>query len=88
MLESLEAACDEIIALTRTIDDLRVQCKFWRQAAEHAVTGWDKLEDEHELLLDTLRALVHDNTPELPATIAELKQSLPGFTIVETEKPR
>jgi chromosome segregation ATPase len=39
------------------VDDLNVQCRFWRQCAEHAVTGWNKLEDEHEAMKDTLREL-------------------------------
>jgi hypothetical protein len=55
----------ETSALHRELEDLKVQCRFWRQAAEHAVDGWNKLEDEHELLKETLRALAReDDGPE------------------------
>lgn len=53
----LEIAREEIIALKRQVVDLDVIARFWRLAAEHAVTGWNKLEDEHELLKETLRVL-------------------------------
>jgi hypothetical protein len=53
-LEDREAC---IHASERAIDDLNVQCRFWRQCAEHAVAGWNKLEDEHEAMKDTLREL-------------------------------
>ena len=46
---------DELTAANAAIDDLSVQCKFWRQAAEHAVKGWNDLEDKHEQLLATAR---------------------------------
>lgn len=58
----LEEACEEINVLNaalegakQTNDDLVVQCKFWRQAAEHAVTGWNALEDKYETLLEATR---------------------------------
>jgi hypothetical protein len=47
----------QLEAATKSCDDLNVQCRFWRQCAEHAVTGWNKLEDEHEAMKDTLREL-------------------------------
>lgn len=39
------------------VDDLNVQCKFWRQAAEHAVKGWNALEDRVSAGLDALDAI-------------------------------
>jgi hypothetical protein len=61
----LEDACDEIITLKAalegakaTADDLTMQVRFWRQCAEQALEKWNTLEDEHELLVDTLRAIV------------------------------
>lgn len=82
-LPGIAEAVEEILELKReiqrlelvvkhgdaAIDDLNVQCKFWRQAAEHAVTGWNRLEDEHELLKDTLRALVAE--PAAPVLHSE-----------------
>lgn len=59
-----DGAAAEIRALRAAVDDLNVQCKFWRQAAEHAVNGWNKLEDEHEALLEKLSALASDNRDE------------------------
>lgn len=59
-----EWACDEIERLeaeleaaSKAIDDLNVQCKFWRQAAEHAVNGWNALEDKVEAAREILDAL-------------------------------
>ena len=43
--------------LEAAIDALDVQCKFWRQAAEHAVTGWNALEDRVEAAKEALGAL-------------------------------
>ncbi len=85
-----------LAASKQTIDDLTVQCKFWRQAAEHAVDGWNKLEDEHETLLESIRAIdtvidkIVDDRAEWapPREALEIAQSLPGFTIVETETTR
>ena len=66
-----EWACDriaeleaELEAAKKAIDDLNVQCAFWKQVADHAVNGWNALEDEHDLLKDTLRALVRSDAPE------------------------
>lgn len=60
-----EWACDrieeletELEAAKAACDDLNVQVRFWRQCAEQALEKWNTLEDEHELLVDTLRALV------------------------------
>lgn len=59
----IETATEEIIALKRQLHDQEVIARFWRQAAEHACVGWNALEDEHELLKETLRALTHDEAP-------------------------
>lgn len=96
MPPSLEQAVEEILELKREVQrlellvhqgdeavaDLNVQCKFWRQAAEHAVTGWNKLEDEHELLKDTLRALVTE-----PPTIVSPEGAPVDLRLVEEESP-
>ncbi len=42
------------------IEELDVQCKFWRQAAEHAVKGWNALEDKVEASREVLRAIEHN----------------------------
>ena len=42
------------------IEDLNVQCKFWRQAAEHAVKGWNDLEDRVEAAREALVAIEHN----------------------------
>ncbi len=50
-----------IATAAQTIDDLDLQCKFWRQAAEHAVKGWNDLEDRIEAareVLDTIEGNV------------------------------
>ena len=41
----------------QAIDDLNVQCKFWRQAAEHAVNGWNALEDKVEAAKEAIDAI-------------------------------
>lgn len=74
----------------KSISDLNVQCKFWRQCAEHAVTGWNKLEDEHELLKETLRALVRDDEPAYldAAQSCEVDIGLGPMRLVEDEVKR
>jgi cob(I)alamin adenosyltransferase len=39
--KKLEEACEEINSLTRANRDLNTIVKFWRQAAEHAIAGWE-----------------------------------------------
>lgn len=46
----------QLDAQNAAIEDLNTQCRFWRQAAEHAVEGWNKLEDKHDAALDALKA--------------------------------
>lgn len=64
LMESQERLAAEVIELkrqleaaTKACDDLSVQCRFWRQCAEHAVTGWNKLEDDRAATLDAVREL-------------------------------
>lgn len=89
--KKLEDACDEIIALRRRLEELDTVSLFWRQAAEHAVTGWNALEDEHDLLKETLRALAAVE----PAPLAVSKEAVEGLIdlgdgvklrVVETER--
>jgi hypothetical protein len=51
---------DEYETALNAIEDLNVQCKFWRQAAEHAVKGWNALEDRVEAAKEALRAIEHN----------------------------
>jgi hypothetical protein len=44
----IEEAADEIIVLKRQLEEHQTIALFWRQAAEHAVVGWNALEDNHE----------------------------------------
>lgn len=86
----LEQAAEEIIALKRANDDLNTLALFWRRAAEAAVVGWNALEDKHELLLETLRALVHDNTaPDAVSDTLETVDLGDGvkLRVVEEETP-
>jgi hypothetical protein len=88
----LVEACEEIIALKRQLEEQHTVAVFWRQACEHAIVGWDALEDEHELLKDTLRALV-SKEPEPLDVPREAVEGLidlgDGVTlrVVEEEKP-
>lgn len=50
----------ELAAANAAIEDLNVQCKFWRQAAEHAVKGWNALEDKVEAAKEALDAIEHN----------------------------
>lgn len=85
---------------SKTIDDLEVQLRFWRQAAEHAVNGWNALEDKHESLLEAARNVIEgterigawqalksliDEEPALP--FVPIKDPALGPHIVEEEKP-
>lgn len=54
---ALRLRSDEMEAAEAAIDDLNVQCKFWRQAAEHAVKGWNALEDKVEAAKEALDAI-------------------------------
>lgn len=94
----IEEACEEIIALRRAVDDLNVQCRFWRQAAEHAVKGWNALEDKYEMLLESARnaetclanTLAYVAPPVEDQPAEECGTADLGFgprRIVETEKP-
>jgi hypothetical protein len=83
-------ACEEIIALKNANEDLNTVAKFWRQAAEHACVGWNALEDEHEVLKETLRALGANDSPSEPERVEESLVDLGDglkLTVVETETP-
>ena len=56
-LGSLEKAVDEIVTLKRQLDDQRTIAMFWRQAAEHAIVGWNAEEDAHAATRDRLREM-------------------------------
>jgi len=86
----LEKCVEELLEAHRAIDDLNVQCKFWRQAAEHAVNGWNKLEDAHEALLEKLSALCSDDREEWAPPMPSEQTVDVGFgkmRIVEDETP-
>ena len=57
--DGAKAACESLAiyirAQGRANDDLDLQIKFWRQACEHAVTGWNKLEDKYESIIESAR---------------------------------
>ena len=53
--DALASRCE---AAEQAIEDLNVQCKFWRQATECAVDGWNALEEQYEDLQQRLRDLV------------------------------
>ena len=56
----VEQRHDELTTAIAAIEDLNVQCKFWRQAAEHAVKGWNDLEDRVEAAREALVAIEHN----------------------------
>jgi hypothetical protein len=105
MLEETEAklveACEEIIALKRQLEEQTTIAMFWRQAAEHAVVGWNALDDKYEALLDKVASarnildeLVDDREEWAPppdvaplVPIRERRNFDEGTTIVEEEKP-
>ena len=90
LLHAAESACD----------DLNVQCRFWRQAAEHAVEGWNKLEDKIEHAVQILGGTFDAEAPE-PAVVSQLGAIFSGeappstidlgegvtLRVVETETP-
>jgi hypothetical protein len=41
--------------------DLEVQCKFWRQAAEHAVNGWNVMQDRFEEAVEAIRRVLDES---------------------------
>lgn len=61
---SYDTLCVEVMALRAQLEDTTTQAVFWKQAAEQACDMLNKLEDEHELLKDTLRALVREERLE------------------------
>lgn len=69
------------------IADLEVQLRFWRQCAEHAVTGWNALEDKVAVALEALGA--RDEAP--PAIVEELVNEIEiggrVLRVVEDEVP-
>lgn len=82
----------EAVNARAAIDDLIVQCKFWRQAAEHAVKGWNALEDRVSAGLEALGAIEGnvDAVRELlgsadewapPDIIAPLKREMGTFSL-------
>lgn len=81
---------DALVAKHRqAIDDLNVQCKFWRQAAEHAVTGWDRLEEQHEELVARVLTLLQSEPGDVDGEAWRKLEAFvsPQFRIVEDEKP-
>lgn len=48
-------------AIEKMHDDLAVQAKFWRQAAEHAVEGWNRLEEKYETAVQAIRDFFDDS---------------------------
>jgi hypothetical protein len=99
---TLEDAVNEINVLNaavegskQTIDDLFVQLRFWRQAAERAVNGWNLLEDRYEQLVQSSR----DAAAQITSTLAHLEpyadadEDIPlgsegdegGYTVIESE---
>lgn len=67
----LEQAADEIIALRKRLEELDTIAKFWRQAAEHAIAGWNDLEERYESKLEKLQNIeamlslvIGDDRPE------------------------
>ena len=69
----------ELSASLQEIDDLKVQVRFWRRAAEHAVNGWNTLEDKVEAALQILGANECNSPP------GEGSLGVGGYRIVETE---
>lgn len=86
--ERLEDAERRLLEACNEINDLNVQCKFWRQAAEHAVDGWNKLEDEYEGLLEKIDTLASDARDEWAPPAPVGFDPFAGVTIIETEKKR
>ncbi len=80
------------------INELEVQCKFWRQAAENAVNGWNALEDKVAAAGDALDAIVSNVAAarelldyDEPAPIDELTsmlQTLPDVDLGDGVKLR
>ena len=50
------------------LDDLEVQLRFWRQAAEHAIEGWNKLEDKYDALIEMIGGMLEE-WPDLPISM-------------------
>lgn len=83
-------------------EDLNVQVRFWRQAAEHAVLGWNALEDKYEALQNAARDMLEcgsvqnwhaldelvDEREDPPAICKPVEDPEPGLHIVENEKVR
>lgn len=69
--------------LAREVLDLTVQCKFWRQAAEHAVTGWNQLEDKYEGTVDIVRNLFEGNKEESARARQQLELCLDEHDLEE-----
>lgn len=63
-----DAACRRIKELEtgyeQSIADLNVIARFWRQAAEHAVTGWNALEDKVDAAIGELQPAYDEAWPE------------------------
>lgn len=55
----------------KAVDDLNVQCRFWRQAAEHAVNGWNLLEDKVQATLEVTNA-IESNAKALRELLVEI----------------
>jgi DNA repair exonuclease SbcCD ATPase subunit len=102
----IEEACteivalrEEIVALKRQLEEQQVIAKFWRQAAEHAVAGWNDLEDRYEDKLEKLRNIeamlsltIGDDREEWAPPITDDPQTIDlgdgvKLTVIEDETP-
>jgi chromosome segregation ATPase len=97
----LECAVEEIIALKQQLEEQQTVAKFWRQAAEHAIEGWNDLEERYEAKLEKLRDIeamlsltIGDDRPEWAPPITDLSPQTVDLgdgiklTVVEDETPR
>lgn len=81
-----DEARGELVIAINTIDDLTVQCKFWRQAAEHAVMGWNLLEDKCAATLEALNA-IEDNADTVRALLGLEEECAPPLEDLLRELP-
>lgn len=80
VIEDLKSVIEiNAIASREAIEDLNVQCKFWRQAAEHAVKGWNDLEDRVEAAREALVAIEHNADTALE--LLGIEEDAPPYTV-------
>lgn len=61
---------EEIVErLKLELEAANVQARFWRQAAEHAVDGWNALEDKHEHLRELVATLLKSEPQDPDAAV-------------------